>query len=170
MAVRRNSRGRIYVALHLLLLNLREAWSDNESRNRWLIRAFWIVFIAIPLAGPILTNDRLPFAYHWLQNESFDEVRHEALYTREVAENSVRVEYWKVKATGEEFTRADFQEHRRSEGYRIFTIDFLYGLIGCLFYAASRTWPTFNGFSVPMLKAVLVNLTIAAHAIWFAFG
>lgn len=96
-------------------------------------------FLPIYIALPLLTG----FAhYNWLPNESFDELKHVSInYSINEVSNGVtpatdyRIEEeWKLKSTGEVFSREDFADHRFNEACRLAVIAFLYGMIFCIFY------------------------------------
>lgn len=125
------------------------------------------IFVMVYVLAPIVTG---LISYKSLPDESFNPDRHTAMLTEDYSEGTgpietksgLRVTMWRNSSTGEVFTSESFSEHRQAEGYRIFTIWLLYGLIGCFFYAGCTSWQdNYRGFATHWMKAQVVNIGIA---------
>ncbi len=100
---------------------------------------FWLIYIGLPLFSGFLS-------YNWLPQE-YDERQHILIESHSVdcgmnGMNSCEVpDVWRDKDSGQVYNASQFSEHRRYESIRISILSFLYGLIGCLFFAwdASRS-------------------------------
>jgi hypothetical protein len=138
-----------------------------KSKNKWLgifESAFWIAFIIIPIFTGVL-------AYHWLPNESpilaGDQVvkPYKILQSHEVCPDNGQCEtvadVWQNTDTGNVYTKADFQSHRESERNRMTISWFIYGLIGCLFFAGLKYYKK-EDFYKYFGMAVMTDLAIAA--------
>jgi len=119
---------------------------------------FWSIYLILPMFTGWL-------AYDWLPNESYDEKRHTVLVAHEVTnklgDDHEIPDMWMDKTTGRIYTPRDFSEHKWSEAKRLATVWFVYGLIGCFFFAYARTVKKQAGFHEAFGKAVLVNLAFA---------
>jgi len=122
--------------------------------------AFWVVYIVLPIFTGWL-------AYDWLPNESFDEKRHDLLAAHEVGDRwgdyGERPDIWRHKSTGDIYTPASFAVHRNSEARRLAATWFVYGLIGCFFFAYIRVAKKQSSFFEAFGKAVLLNLAVAIY-------
>ncbi len=140
------------------------------GKNKWLEivqSVFWVAFIIIPVVTGIL-------AYHWLPNESPMLPGGQVLKPYEILESheacqdtdggsrcETVADIWKNTETGNTYTKADFQSHRISERNRMTTVWFLYGLIGCIFFAGTQHYKKKDFFKYFGI-AIAVNLAIAA--------
>ena len=109
-------------------------------------------------------------AYSWLPDESFNPDRHIAIAQHTICEdrdNGQRCgeiyDIWKDKRSGNIFSIADFEDHRRSESTRMMITWFLYGLIGCSFYGYKRAKVDGRRFMTEMGKAILVNIAVTGY-------
>lgn len=144
---------------------------ENIVNKTWFgtVQAiFWIAFIIFPIVTGILQ-------YHWLPNESpmlsSGEVLKpfEILSSHEECQDSdygnncgTVVDVWRNTNTGQVFTKKDFQVHRINERNRMTVTWFLYGLVGCLFFAGVKHYQKkdfFRYFGI----AMIINLAIAAY-------
>lgn len=127
--------------------------------------ALWALYVLTPVATGLL-------AYHWLPNESYDESKHELLDSRSEGswpEDLTKVEVperWKDERTGEVFTSANFEHHRKQEADRLFFTWFAYGLLGCLFYAYGRFKEEKSSFAHALKRSLLVNFAISVFIYW----
>jgi hypothetical protein len=121
---------------------------------------FWMVFILLLMGTGLL-------AYHWLPNESFDAKRHTVLESHEVCHGDPEVcgekaDVWKERVTGRVYSRSDFAKHREAEGIRLAGADFLYGMVGCLFFAYMRSREAAGVFFSAWGKAICINCLLVA--------
>jgi hypothetical protein len=121
---------------------------------------FWMVFILLPMGTGLL-------AYHWLPNESFDAKRHTVLESHEVCHGDPEVcgdkaDVWEDRVTGRVYSRGDFAKHREAEQRRIAGADFLYGMVGCLFFAYMRSREAAGVFFSALGKAICINCLLVA--------
>jgi hypothetical protein len=133
-----------------------------SSFIRWAETTFWIAFIILPILTGWLV-------YDWLPNESFDGRIHEVLQTEVIdtpdGGTGERVEVWRDKKTGREYSRFDFAHHRRAEARRMAGVWFIYGLVGCFVFAAIRSAKKTGSIYDAFGKAILLNLVVAGY-IW----
>lgn len=144
---------------------------ESLNNKNWLgiaQTAFWIVFFIIPFVTGLL-------AYHWLPNEapmlSSGEVikPFEIITSHEECNNSdsgnncgTVVDVWRNTLTGEVFTKDAFKTHRYNERNRMTVTWFLYGLIGCFFFAGIQYYKKkdfFRYFGI----AITINMVIAFY-------
>jgi len=136
----------------------------TEPTFRKLEKYFWLAYILLPLFTGFLS-------YNWLPNESFDEKKHEQLASRIVDTNPVGgseevANAWQSKTSGRIYSRETFAKHRHTEAVRMSVITFLYGLIGCLFFAYGQVIKKQGNF-VGEIKVALLYDTAAAIMIIF---
>jgi hypothetical protein len=122
---------------------------------------FWILFIVVPLLTGML-------AYRWDPGESFEAARDVAIRSHEVCEDNGEtercgemVDEWRVKATGEIVSRGDFTEKRQREAARMAYWWFLYGLLGCYFFAFQKASDGPRSFTRLLVGAALVDSLVA---------
>lgn len=65
---------------------------------------------------------------------------------------------WKDRKTGRVFRLEEFEGHRRSESVRMTYTWFMYGLIGCAFFAFRQSRLAGKKFTVALVQAIAVNL------------
>src|SRR6266851_3736985 len=119
---------------------------------------FWVLYLVIPIVTGLL-------AYNWLPNESYNPAVHELIASHEVNDDEGRTgtvyDVWKDKKTGRVFRLEEFEEHRRSESIRMTYTWFMYGLIGCTFFAFRQSRFAGKKFTVALAQAIAVNLAVA---------
>ncbi len=125
---------------------------------------FWLFFLIVP----ILTGS---LAYHWEPREIYTPIRDTVITSHEVCGGAndqncgEMVDVWKVNATGEVISRADFAEKRLHEAERLAFVWFMYGLIGCYFAAYVASESDGSRFT----KTFLVGLGVDAVVAVFTF-
>lgn len=120
---------------------------------------FWVGFALLPLFTGIL-------AYHWLPNESYNPTKHELIESHTDSDGTTvgeLADVWVNKASGKVYSRAGFASHREHEEQRLVIVNFLYGFIGCLFFAFSRWLQNEKAFFSALGCAMLFDLA------WVAF-
>ena len=129
---------------------------------------FWVLFILVPIFTGLL-------AYHWLPNESPMLADGQVLKPYEIISSHEEcndsdvgsqcgtiVDVWRNTATGVIYSKADFKEHRISERNRMTIWGFLYGLIGCVFFAGLQHYKK-KDFYKYFGVAMTANLAFAAY-------
>lgn len=108
----------------------------NISKFEKINIAFWIIYILIPIFTGWMVYQTLPNEYneerHELLESHLEECGSEGMQSCDVPDK------WRDKITGEIYIPSQFSSHHRAEAKRIAIIAFVYGLIGCLFYAYGR--------------------------------
>src|SRR5258708_30754540 len=140
---------------------------ENLNNKKWLgilQTVFWIFFIIFPLTTGLLS-------YHWLPNEApmlsnGDVIKPFEIISshEECSDNNCGtvVDAWRNTVTGETFTKGDFKTHRYNERNRMTATWFLYGLIGCFFFAGIQYYKKkdfFRYFGI----AITINIIIALY-------
>ncbi len=117
----------------------------------------WVIYFLLPILTGLL-------AYHWLPNEDYDANRHNLLASHEVCVDWGRCadkkDAWADKRTGEVFTPADFDEHRKSEAIRMASADVFYALVGCFMFAYLNATHGDGSFHRNLGQAVCVAAAI----------
>lgn len=136
----------------------------TEQTFRKYEKYFWCAYILLPLFTGFLN-------YNWLPNESYDERKHEQLSSRIVDTNPVGgseevAKMWRSKTSDRIYSREAFSEHRHTEAARMSVTTFLYGLIGCFFFAYGQEIKKQGNF-VSEIKVALLYDTAAAIMIIF---
>lgn len=126
----------------------------NQMRS-----VFWLIYICLPLFTGFLS-------YNWLSQE-YDERNHILLssHSVECGPNGLNScdspDSWKDRNTGKIYHSSEFKAHRRSESIRIAILTFLYGLIGCAFYAWDEKKGSSRSFKELFKEALFVNSFLA---------
>jgi membrane associated rhomboid family serine protease len=119
---------------------------------------FWVLYILVPIITGIL-------AYNWLPNEVYNPEHHELIASHQISDDEGRTgtvyDVWKDKKTRRIFRLEDFEEHRRSESVRMTYTWFMYGLLGCAFFAFRQSRIAGKKFTVALAQAMAVNLAVA---------
>lgn len=126
---------------------------------------FWIAFIIIPFATGIL-------AYHWLPNESPMVSDGQILKPFKILQSHQKCDdngncatipdVWQNTNTGKIYTNADFQSHRISQRNRLTIEWFIYGLVGCFFYAFTKHYRK-ESFYKSLGTALIINIGVSAY-------
>ncbi len=130
------------------------------SPSKKVRTAFWIAFLLFPIFSGLLFYDFLP-------NETYNERLHDLLASDEVCKDSGecarRAIEWKSKKSGELFRREDFSEHRHKEAFRVASLMFLYGMVGCFAFGYFNRQKSEHAFFTYLGGAVCVDAAIAAY-------
>ena len=136
-----------------------ERLEETLSRNGE--SAFWIVYVLVPMLTGFL-------AYSWLPHESFDPgadraiASHEVTYEENEQDKTATVyDVWQDRKTGVIYTLKEFEEHRRGEAPRMAYRWFMYGLIGCCFFAFRQSMRE-KKFTIAFAQALAVDFALAA--------
>jgi len=112
------------------------------------------------------------FHYNYLPNENpYDSSRFEIVksHTAEVGTEGLQSaeipDVWRNKETGEVFSAKQFSSHQTQEAWRAALTAFVYGLIGCVYFAITYSEKGEGRFLYGLRNALLVN--IVASAIFF---
>jgi hypothetical protein len=128
---------------------------EKLSRNAEPI--FWALYLIVPLITGLL-------AYNWLPDEAYNPGRHLLIKSHEISDDEGRTgtvyDVWKDKKTGRVFRQEDFEDHSRSESVRMTYTWFMYGLIGCAFFAFRQSRFVGKKFTVALAQAIGVNLVV----------
>lgn len=144
----------------------------EANKKKWLNIAqniFWVAYIAIPIFTGIL-------AYQYLPNESPMLADGQVLQPYKILsshedcqDNSAGgsncgtiADAWENTKTGQIFIQANFQNHRISERNSMAVRWFLYGLLGCIFFAGVQFYKK-KDFYKYFGMAVAVNLAVTAY-------
>jgi len=119
------------------------------------------VFILVPLLTGLL-------AYNWLPNESYNPATDRVIASHDVdvdenGQDRTETVYdvWQNVQTGKIHRLTDFERHRRSEQWRMTYTWFMYGLIGCVFYAFYASKVKGRQFVRSLVLAVLLDFVVA---------
>lgn len=140
---------------------------DTTVNKKWLgivQLLFWVVFILFPLLSGLL-------AYHWLPNEAPMLSDGEVLKPYKILASHQEcndggdcgtvADVWLNTETGKTYSKQDFVSHRYAERNRMTVTWFLYGLIGCFFYAGISYYQKkdfFRHFGIAMVINIIIAL------------
>ncbi len=127
------------------------------SRNAESI--FWLAFILVPMFSGLL-------AYDWLPHESYNPETDRLIASHEVTVGDKTGEVydaWQNKKTGAVYRIENFERHRRAESGRMAYTWFMYGLVGCAFYAFRQYKFAEKKFTVAFAQALAVDIVVALY-------
>ena len=123
-------------------------------------KLFWTIFIGLPIFFGFLS-------YRWLPQE-YDERNHILIESHSIEcgpegfNSCEEPTIWKDRKTGEVYKASDFKSHRLSESFRISVLSFIYGLVGCLFFAWDERKSNYRDFGESFKYALMINGIVVA--------
>jgi hypothetical protein len=126
---------------------------------------FWLVFLCVPVFTGWLDYQSLP-------DEVYDPTRHELLKSqvKEAWPQGLGTymvpDSWRNGATGTIYSTHAFSAHRQSEAKRLGISWFVYGLIGCAFFAFSRSMKGQSAVIRAFRNSLILNAAVALFVFW----
>jgi len=126
---------------------------------------FWLVFLCVPVVTGWLNYQSLP-------DEVYDPTRHELLksHVEEAWPQGLGTymvpDSWRHGATGTIYSADAFSAHRQAEAKRLGISWFVYGLIGCAFFAFSRRMKGQSAVISAFRNSLILNAAVALFVFW----